>query len=268
MNTYPELEKYLAAARKDENIRRDKDLRNTYIERVSDSCIAVRLHATRIAEFHSDNRIVLFARGYQTVTTKDRMNHFLPKNFAIWQKNNQWFIGESWDASKSTPFFDGITLVPNGKGHKILNPQKDSEVQDNKKLLKKIKAFVKGYLDDFFAGKVPAPSGGDCWNCYMQDERSGKTLGELSQDKDHLLGHFREKYYVPSLLTRAIELFPVSRAAESSLYCAWSPEATEEQKTTQSKYMNEIAHRQLSRSLQEYLKQQLGLPSSGGKFSS
>ena len=47
---------------------------NTYLEKVSDETIVVRLYATQIVKFHSDGSIQLNTGGYDTVTTVARIN--------------------------------------------------------------------------------------------------------------------------------------------------------------------------------------------------
>jgi len=49
---------------------------NTYLEKVSDETIVVRLYATQIVRFHSDGSIQL-RTGHRTVTTLARMNDAL-----------------------------------------------------------------------------------------------------------------------------------------------------------------------------------------------
>jgi hypothetical protein len=76
---------------------------NTYlVSRFSpeenDKHIAIRLHNTDIVKFYSNGRITLHTGGYQTVTTKERMNHFIAGR--VYQKNHAWFYAESaldWD---------------------------------------------------------------------------------------------------------------------------------------------------------------------------
>src|SRR6266550_4620766 len=50
---------------------------NTYARRRSGQ-IAIELHATDILTFHSDGRIDVNTGGWDTVTTRSRMNDYLP----------------------------------------------------------------------------------------------------------------------------------------------------------------------------------------------
>jgi hypothetical protein len=67
---------------------------NTYlVSRFSpeenDKHIAIRLHNTDIVKFYSNGRITLHTGGYQTVTTKERINQFIAGR--VFQKNWNWF---------------------------------------------------------------------------------------------------------------------------------------------------------------------------------
>ena len=75
---------------------------NTYLE-VSDSdplrgFIGVRLHSTYIVKFWPDGQVTLHTGGWQTVTTKDRINEFITGR--VYQKNHEWFyVGHNCDGA-------------------------------------------------------------------------------------------------------------------------------------------------------------------------
>lgn len=66
---------------------------NTFLIRLDPQTFAVRLHATDIVKIHDDGTFTLANGGWQTVTTKDRINKFSPVR--IHQKNGTWFVGEA-----------------------------------------------------------------------------------------------------------------------------------------------------------------------------
>ena len=70
---------------------------------------AIRLHDTNILVF-KNNTITLNSGGYQTRTTKDRLNKYLPQNFNVYQKNYTWYISDALDKT-TTEFKDGITVT-------------------------------------------------------------------------------------------------------------------------------------------------------------
>lgn len=51
--------------------------------------VAVNLHDTNIVKFYEDGRITLHTGGWQTVTTKDRINEFISGR--VYQKKHAWF---------------------------------------------------------------------------------------------------------------------------------------------------------------------------------
>ena len=75
------------------------------------NCSSVYLHGHQIATLdHNTQAIKLDSCGYQTVTTKSRLNAILDEvkyGAKVYQKNWNWFV--SFRQSK-TSFFDGIVL--------------------------------------------------------------------------------------------------------------------------------------------------------------
>ena len=70
----------------------------------------VRLHGNKIAEI-GDNFIRLFDGGWQTTTTKSRLNAILSdfghQGERIFAKNFDWFVGQE---GGPIPFFSGMRL--------------------------------------------------------------------------------------------------------------------------------------------------------------
>ncbi len=115
------------------------------------------------------------------------------------------------------------------------------------KLNKKIGVYVKGFVAALLAGKVPAPSGGDCWGCCMKDMNTGFPV----MGTGHLHEHFDENYYVPSLFANAIRMFPLSRYSNCILHDIWgTPHELSGLATELFKY-------QATSSLRRYLRNQL-----------
>lgn len=219
--------------------------RNTYIEwnDVFDGVFYLRLHATRVLEFHADGRVVLNSGGWRTVTTKDRMNRFLPLAWHVGSNKGVWFlykkIAESYYVHKGTrerksninysaddyekwdliyseyqayTFEDFITIHADGSvsGH-------GGSPDEQFKLGKQIRKYARDFAKAFVEGKVPAPSDGDCSFCSMID-KNGKPIGEAMSDNEHLLMHIKEKYYVPSLLVRASNTVGTSQYYKQKIF--------------------------------------------------
>jgi hypothetical protein len=188
---------------------RDKNSRpienNTRVERRGED-IAIRLHATDVAVIHPDNSITLHDGGWLTVTTKDRMNYALGmRPVKIGSDRGVWYVySRSWE--KRGRYFDGITISETGT---ILNPRSESLEERlafaEEKMVRAINRYIDGYFEAMEAGKMPLPSGGDCWDCSLivvDGPDKGKPMGDV-KDGDHLLSHLKERYYVPSLLWNA-----------------------------------------------------------------
>lgn len=65
---------------------------NTYEIINDDGSRAIRLHDTDIITFTNKGTIILSSGGWQTKTTKDRLNKYLPDNIRINQKNYNWTV--------------------------------------------------------------------------------------------------------------------------------------------------------------------------------
>ncbi len=164
---------------------------NTYLERLDAATVAVRLHATNVVKLHADGTYTLNSGGYQTVTTKDRINAFSPARLN--QHKGIWFVGEY-------VFEDGIKI--DATGTPINATKKPAVVVKAKaKLDKQVREYVKGFAADAVAnGGLREASNGDCWGCLFKADGNDNPMGY-----DHFLEHFKEKYYVPSLLVKAIK---------------------------------------------------------------
>ena len=225
--------------------RRRKLANNTYLtvhEDKTDDYFGVKLHDTVIVRWYSDGRVVLDSGGWRTRTTKDRMNIAL-KDWSVWTEDGIWYVK---GPLLTCAYKDGMTLYPDGT---VSGEGDDPKLQ--KKIRKDIRKFTHKYMVAFWDGDVPTPGGGDCWGCYLN-----------MRDTDHLLSHMDEEYYVPSLLAKAIQRFPISQAARHVLSVAWSPDEAEAQgfSLEQEKvgWSSDIANEQLEKSLRRYLYEQLG----------
>jgi len=87
---------------------------NTEVEFI-DGVSFVFLHGNKIAEV-GDNFLRLFDGGWQTTTTKSRLNailqeHGLPGE-CVFQKNWTWFLRSKWGTEFSViPFFSSMRLA-------------------------------------------------------------------------------------------------------------------------------------------------------------
>jgi len=210
---------------------------NTTLIRVNDSTIAVRLHSTNVVTYHSDGRIVFDSGGWKTSTTKQRMGEFSPA--MVSQSRGTWEIRID---GQTAPYADGITW--DGKAWEGAGEDPKAAV----KLARRAAKFARDYMTAFDAGEVPAPSNGDCFGCLFVAKDGRAPLGGA----DHIVSHMEESYFVPSLLTRSIDRFPVSQAAKAYISDRWAG-------TSNGDYFASIGREQLCKSLYRYVKAELGL---------
>ncbi len=98
--------------------RRNWSKYNTCVSVDSDNNTTVTLHGNTIATIFNNGDMRLSSCGWQTVTTKSRLNAILDVFFhrlGIWQKDFVWYIGH-WDSDNSgcrcaEEFFDGYSIV-------------------------------------------------------------------------------------------------------------------------------------------------------------
>lgn len=239
-----------------EHPRASKLANNTYLERLPDGGLGVRLHTTVILYQRPNGDITLHVGQWRTVTTKARLNEYLPRGWRVFSDRGVWYLSQSGSSTRHV-FEDGITIhlddTISGAG---------PEPTSLHKLRRQARQYARDYMVAFWAGEVPAPSNGDCWGCLMKATDGSAPLGGL----DHIQSHMSpdERYFVPSLLVRAVERFPVSKAAEHCLAVAWNPGAKAagfDLVTEHASMFGCIGSKQLEKSLYRYVLSQLGLAS-------
>lgn len=68
------------------------NLEEPYLNRRDDKTIAVTLHSTDVVTAHEDGTLTLNSGGWRTITTKDRINAWLPRGYILCQHDGGWFI--------------------------------------------------------------------------------------------------------------------------------------------------------------------------------
>lgn len=236
---------------------------NTYIQRRDDKTLALKYHATDVVTYYDDGRVVLNSGGWRTSTTKLRFNESYAKiPIQVWSDRGVWYVAVTvngfHDSSEPVAYDDGLTLQMNGDGRYHVDMKTVGE--DPKatiKLRNKIKRYAAGFIAEMRAGKVSAPSAGDCLYCQLREVGTGKTMGECAKGKSHIESHIAERYYVPSLLLRALEVMPCSQVMKWAVGEIWQP-GTEEQ-TYFSK--DDFVWQELTKMLSRYVMRQMGMVS-------
>lgn len=87
------------------NADRRKVGNNTYAEILTDGSVGIMLHSTYVVKIHPDNTYTLNSGGWQTLTTKDRINQYNPRR--VYQRDFTWYIKIN---DKEYPFIDGMMV--------------------------------------------------------------------------------------------------------------------------------------------------------------
>lgn len=165
--------------------------RATVARRESDGSVAVRYHSTDILTARPDGSIVLNTGGFKSVTTKAKINTYLPAGVPrVWQSDGLWTIG-------GKGFRDGMII---GRRGGIKGAASESDAAATRKLVREINRHAKRCGD---ALPLKMPSGGDDWFSFFTTN-DGKSLGEATGNTDHLRSNMAEGYVVPSLVWRAL----------------------------------------------------------------
>jgi hypothetical protein len=82
---------------------------NTWVENL-DKCIAILYHRTYIVRYFPNGVVTLHDQGWQTVTTKQRLNCFIPSPWSVGQEKYEWFFWNH-ETQERSPYSDGC-LVP------------------------------------------------------------------------------------------------------------------------------------------------------------
>lgn len=87
----------------------------TNLHRLNDDTIGLHYHDTRIITWQSDGKIILRDKisgaKQRSVTTKMRLNSYLPKPFKVYQHKFQWYVRDA--SGIDTPFTVGMVLDAN-----------------------------------------------------------------------------------------------------------------------------------------------------------
>ena len=75
---------------------------NTYARIEQNGDVVFRLHSTDIVTIHPDNTATLKNGGWNSSTTKERINRYSPRK--VYQKNWQWFLTDG------RPFQEGMLV--------------------------------------------------------------------------------------------------------------------------------------------------------------
>ena len=165
---------------------------NTYLLK-KDNLFVIQLHRTDVITIHPSDIYELNTGGWQTATTKDRLNEFSPCRIS--QKRGVWYLADN------TVFFDGIRV--NKSGEVVNNDSApDNLLERRKRLDRMISKYIRGFAEDAKENGLKSPGAGDCFYCQLYWWQTVDS--QASEDMLHIYSHLQEDYFVPSLLYRAI----------------------------------------------------------------
>jgi hypothetical protein len=218
MLTFTEAEELLKTAR---SPKAGKPIaNNTRLFRRGPDRFAVQLHNTDIVtiertfeidgkkvRLRGDDVYTLNTGGWRTVTTKERINRYVPGT--VYSVRGVWrYDWRHHDGGHSAcTFEDGMKVTVNGP---VAAPRElEEQVVDLavKRTEKAIKKYIDGYVEHVKKEGLGIPGPGDCWGCALNaTEAPTDPLEALAGPMgiDHIMQHLEELYFVPSLLWRAV----------------------------------------------------------------
>jgi hypothetical protein len=219
---------------------------NTYLKHRGDT-IAVMLHNTDVVTYFPNGDIKLNSGSWRTVTTKDRINKYAP--IRLWAHKGQWYATPPWSNETKIFFQDNMVIRPDGTYSGAMST---TQAKAEQKLRERVRKYAKGYIVALKAGKIDSPNSGDCWYCFFTDTGTGKPLGEVTKNSEHLLSHIRTKYYVPSLAWNALRAMGASQAMFHNL-------AAYQRMDEVKPYLSDFVDEQIEKAIRRYVYRELGL---------
>jgi len=216
-NNYQSIYEYILKGRS----KIERKVANNTIARIEDDKIIIKYHSSDIVEL-TESTIKLDSCGYKTYTTKERLNWYIPTPYSLYQKDHVWYVW-NYEDKKTYVFQDGIVFIKMQDrtwNLDLTTCAKQSEIKRIKSTKRKINNYVNKYIKALTQGELKKPSEGDCWYCLFQTE-DNISLGQATNNIDHLESHFDENYLVPSLLMNAIRFYPMSPFSNGILGDIW-----------------------------------------------
>lgn len=126
--------------------------------------IAVKLHRTDILTFHSDGKIVLDNDGWTSVTTRKRMNDYLPAPYRVLLAKGEWVV--TLGKGRSVPFVQGMVIdTANPEDPvSITAPPPPVDANDVNALHREVEDFVRSITPEQVAAAYDTFAG-DCELC-------------------------------------------------------------------------------------------------------
>ena len=168
----------------------------TYAERRGESDIAIRLHATDVVTFHADDTLTLSTGGWYTMTTKSRINDYLPGGVRVESNRGRWFL-RYFNGRDMVPFNDGMRIDSDGR---VVSGAPDpfdvaAEDSENAAMRKAVERYIRNTKPEDIVRAFDNP-GGDCILCNWPGREA---------EADHLRQHVDEQYVMATLTFNAVK---------------------------------------------------------------
>lgn len=201
--------------------------------------IVIRLHNTDIITYKKNGSVVLNTDGWQTPTTKERLNRYMSeRHIRIEQKNHKWTVN-------GVPFVDGIEIRKDGTIPQKWAKKADSKIKRDMSVEKKIEKYLK-IVKKKLSENDTLPSSGDCFFCSMHTVDDGIALGDATNDHSHIEMHLKEGYVPNSLLWNAMK--EAGYKAEVYLHPEW-------RKGREMAWMNQV----VVRNVRKYIRRRMNI---------
>ena len=144
----------------------------------------IRLHKTDILTFDSRGGFVVNTGGWNTLTTRDRINHFLPCGYSVYTHNGQ--IHLSTPTRGVVPFGESVQVGPRG----AIKPDQSESAQN------RLKRLIDQFMNHVKRNGLPSASesGGDPF-VFSPDQ----------VDKSVMVDWLESKYFTRRMYCLAIE---------------------------------------------------------------
>lgn len=193
----------IIAVQQKRNLDKKRLGNNTYLRKLDEDTFAISLHQTDVIVTLKQNGETIYrlnSGGYQTVTTKDRLNTYSPAR--IYQKRGVWYVNEDFyatDGKNDVLYFDGIEIDKQGR---VINKQSapNDFLDKKKKLDRMINEYIRGFAKDAVANGLGVPDAGDCLMCRIYADRAS------SDDCEHIYFHLQEKYFTRTFLFYCLKI--------------------------------------------------------------
>lgn len=182
-----------------------KKLKLGTILRQEGTDFVISYHNTDVVTMHEDGTYTLRNGGWQTNTTKARINEYSPARvFAdkgLWYvQNAKYVLGDYNGIDNRSLFEDGMKVDDSGRPLNITKGLQKATERAKRTVDMQVRAYIKGFRAHVMKNGLEDAGAGDCFGCQLKPENDpeGEAFGV-----SHYFAHFEEKYYVPSLLVNA-----------------------------------------------------------------